>query len=92
MPHGFVGKLHTRLTLGAYIRFSRTIECMESEMRAKTLKTASVVIGAIGLALVVMMIVSEGELGALPLGLVLIGVVGYVAGHTRERSANLHRD
>lgn len=43
------------------------------------------VVGAIGLALVVMMIRTEGELGALPLGLVLLGAVGYVTGLVREK-------
>ena len=43
-------------------------------------------IGAIGLALVVMMITTEGELGALPLGLFLLGAIGYGAGWVRERS------
>ena len=58
-------------------------------MQPKVQKAVSAVIGAIGLALVVMMITTEGELGALPLGLVLIGAVGYVTGRMRERSIRL---
>ncbi len=56
-------------------------------MQAKVHKNASAVIGAIGLALIVMMINTEGELGALPLGLLLIGVIGYVTGRMREKPA-----
>ena len=59
-------------------------------MQPKVQKAVATVIGAIGLALVVMMITAEGEMGALPLGLVLIGVVGYVSGRMRERSLRLH--
>ena len=56
-------------------------------MKPKTQRTVSKGIAAAGLALVVMMITMEGELGALPLGLVLIGVIGYVTGWIRERSS-----
>ena len=59
-------------------------------MQPKVQKAVATVIGAIGLALVVMMIITEGEMGALPLGLVLIGVVGYISGRKRERSLCLH--
>ena len=58
-------------------------------MQPKVQKAVSAVIGAIGLALVVMMITTEGEMGALPLGLMLIGAVGYVTGRMRERSVRL---
>jgi hypothetical protein len=34
-----------------------------------------------------MMITTEGELGALPLGLILIGGIGYITGRMRERSS-----
>jgi hypothetical protein len=47
--------------------------------------SASVV--AIGLALIVMMITREGELGALPLGLILIGGIGYLTAWMRERAS-----
>ena len=57
----------------------------ESEMTPKAQRIASVAVGAIGLALVVMMITTEGELGALPLGLVLLGAVGYATGLVREK-------
>ena len=58
-------------------------------MQPKVQKAVSAVIGAIGLALVVMMITTEGEMGAFPLGLVLIGAVGYVTGRLREKSLRL---
>ena len=47
-------------------------------MTSKVQRTVSAWIAAIGLALVVMMITTEGELGALPLGLILLGAIGYV--------------
>ncbi|MES2858230.1 MAG: hypothetical protein V4704_03520 [Pseudomonadota bacterium] len=40
-------------------------------------KRVSVAIAAAGLALLVMMITTEGEPGALPLALLLIGAIGY---------------
>ena len=58
-------------------------------MQPEVQKAGSAVIGAIGLALVVMMITTEGEMGALPLGLVLIGAFGYVNGRMREKSLRL---
>ena len=58
-------------------------------MKPKVQKAVSGVIGAVGLALVVMMITTEGEMGALPLGLLLIGAVGYVTGPLREKSLRL---
>ena len=56
-------------------------------MTPRTQRIVSVWIGAAGLALVVMMITMEGELGALPLGLILLGTVGYVTGRMRGRSS-----
>jgi preprotein translocase subunit Sss1 len=56
-------------------------------MKARVQRNVSALIGAIGLVLVVMMITTEGEPGALPLGLILIGAVGYVTGRMREKSA-----
>ena len=41
----------------------------------------------LGLALVAMMVTTEGELGALPLGLVLAGVVGLWLSRRRRRDA-----
>ena len=61
----------------------------ETDMQPKVQKTVSAVIGAIGLALLVMMITTEGEPGALPLGLILIGAIGYVTGRMRERSTRI---
>ena len=60
---------------------------METEMQPKVQKTVSAVIGAIGLALLVMMVTTEGEPGAIPLALLLMGVIGYVTGRMRERSS-----
>ena len=57
-------------------------------MTPKAQRTVSAGTAAIGLALVVMMITTEGELGALPLGLTLLGAIGYVTGWMRERSAS----
>ena len=56
-------------------------------MTPKTQRTLSAWIGALGLALVAMMITTEGELGALPLGFILIGTVGYITGRMRDRSS-----
>jgi hypothetical protein len=56
-------------------------------MTPRTQRTVSAWIGAVGLALVGMMITMEGELGALPLGLILLGAVGYVTGRMRGRSS-----
>ncbi len=54
-------------------------------MTPKMHKTVSAWIGAAGMALVVMMVVTEGEPGALPLGLVLLGAIGYGTGWMRGR-------
>lgn len=56
-------------------------------MPPKAQRTASAVVGAIGLGLVAMMVTTEGEPGALPLALVLIGAVGYVTGLMRGKPA-----
>ena len=56
-------------------------------MKARVQRNVSALIAAIGLVLAVMMITTEGEPGALPLGLILIGAVGYVTGRMREKSA-----
>ena len=53
------------------------------------IKKVSATIAGIGLALVVMMITMEGEMGALPLGLILVGTVGYVTGRMRERASRI---
>ena len=47
----------------------------------------SIGLAATGLALVAMMVTTEGEPGALPLGLLLLGVVGWASGHWRGRRA-----
>ena len=56
-------------------------------MQPKVQKRASAVIGAIGLALLVMMVTVESEPGAIPLALLLIAGIGYFTGVLRERSA-----
>lgn len=56
-------------------------------MTPKAQRAVSIGIGAIGLALLIIMITTEGELGALPLGLILVGAIGYVTGWLRERSS-----
>jgi hypothetical protein len=56
-------------------------------MSPKVQKMASTVIGIVGLALVAMMVVVEDEPGALPLALLLIGVIGYITGRWRERAS-----
>lgn len=60
----------------------------DNEMTPKVQRTVSAWIAAIGLVLVVMMITTEGELGALPLGLILLGAIGYVIGWLRQRAAS----
>jgi hypothetical protein len=49
-------------------------------------KIVSLVVLGVGLALMAMMIVVEGEPGALPLALVVIGLVGYFVARARGRS------
>lgn len=56
-------------------------------MTPNTQKTASLIVAAIGLALVAMMVITEGEPGALPLGLVLLGAIGYGSARLRGRAA-----
>ena len=56
-------------------------------MKPKIQRAVSLGVGVIGLALVIMMITTEGELGALPLGLILLGAIGYVTGWMRDRSS-----
>ena len=56
-------------------------------MQPKFLKSVSAAIGAVGLALLVLMVTTEGEPGALPLALLLLSAIGYVTGRMRERSS-----
>lgn len=61
-------------------------------MTPKTQRLVSMGTGAVGLALLVMMIATEGEPGALPLALTLLGAIGYASGRVRARhSAKRHR-
>jgi hypothetical protein len=48
-------------------------------------RIVALVVLAVGLVLLAWMIVVEGEPGALPLGLVLLGVIGCVATRVRTR-------
>ena len=57
-------------------------------MTPKLQKKVAAVIGAVGLALLVMMITTEGEPGAIPLGLILIAAIVYGTGRMRERSTS----
>lgn len=57
-----------------------------TEMSPKAQKILSTAIGTIGLALLIMMITTEGEPGAIPLALLLIGAVGHVSGRMRQRA------
>lgn len=56
-------------------------------MAPRTQKLLFLVIGAIGVGLTVMMIATEGELGAFPLGLVLLSAAGYANGWAKGRSS-----
>lgn len=58
-------------------------------MTPKTLKTVSLVVAALGLALVVIMVTTEGEPGALPLGLVVLGAIGHGAARWRARAQSV---
>ena len=57
-------------------------------MTPKVQKRVAAVIGVIGLALLVMMITTEGEPGAIPLGLILIAAIVYGTGRMRDRSTS----
>ena len=57
-------------------------------MTPKTQKIASLAVAALGLALLVMMVATEDEPGALPLGLVVAGVAGYATAWLRGRRAD----
>jgi MYXO-CTERM domain-containing protein len=48
-------------------------------------KIAALVVLAVGLALLAMMVATEGEPGALPLGLVALGLVGYFVARARSK-------
>ena len=53
-------------------------------MTPKIQKTVSACIAGVGVALLVLMVTTEGEPGALPLGLVLLGAIGYLTGRMRK--------
>ena len=60
-------------------------------MTAKMQQRWSIGVGVVGLALVAMMVTTEGEPGALPLGLVVLGIVGFASGIWRERRQEVRR-
>lgn len=60
-------------------------------MTPKTRKTISLAVAALGLALLAMMVTTEGEPGALPLGLAAAGGIGYGVAWLRGRRAGLKR-
>jgi hypothetical protein len=55
-------------------------------MQVRVQKIASAIIGTIGVALLAMMVYVEGEPGAIPLLLILVGAAGYVSARMRQRS------
>lgn len=60
-------------------------------MTAQMQQRWSIGVGVVGLALVAMMVTTEGEPGALPLGLVVLGIVGFASGIWRERRQRARR-
>lgn len=56
-------------------------------MTPKMQRDVSAGVAGVGLVLLVLMVTTEGEPGALPLGLLLLGILGYVGGRWRERHA-----
>ena len=59
---------------------------MEVNVQAKIIKRSSLAIGAVGLCLLVLMVTTEGEPGALPLGLLLISIVGYAIARIKDKT------
>lgn len=55
-------------------------------MDARTQQIASAIVGGIGVALLIMMVIVEDEPGALPLLLVLLGAGGYIHARMRQKS------
>jgi hypothetical protein len=57
-------------------------------MTPRTQKLLFLTTGAIGVGLTVMMITTEGEPGAFPLGLILLSAAGYANGWAKERGSS----
>lgn len=57
-------------------------------MAPRTQKLLFIATGAIGVGLAVMMVTTEGELGAFPLGLILLPAAGYANGWAKERGSS----
>lgn len=56
-------------------------------MKTRALKIVSATVGFIGLALLTMMVMVESEPGLIPLLLILLGTIGYVAAHVRGKAS-----
>lgn len=54
-------------------------------MKPKTLKAIALVVAATGVALVALMVTTEGEPGALPLAMVVLGATGCAGARWRAR-------
>jgi hypothetical protein len=61
-------------------------------MAPRTQKLVFLATGAIGAGLTVMMITTEGEPGAFPLGLILLSAAGYANAWARGRVLDRKRD
>lgn len=57
-------------------------------MAPRTQKLLFLATGAIGVGLTVMMVTTEGEPGAFPLGVILLSVAGYANGWAKERGSS----
>jgi hypothetical protein len=57
-------------------------------MAPRTQKLLFIATGAIGVGLAVMMATTEGELGAFPLGLILLSAAGYANGWAKEHGSS----
>ena len=80
-------RLHVGRTFNCEIALPELrIQPMEVNLQAKIIKRSSVVFGAVGLCLLVLMVTTEGEPGALPLGLLLISIVGYAIARIKDKT------
>ncbi len=61
-------------------------------MAPRTQMLLFLVTGVIGVGLTVMMIATEGALGAFPLGLVLLSAAGYANGWAKSRGSVRKKD
>jgi len=61
---------------------------MNDRRALRVWKRVALAVLATGIALIGYMVTVEGELGALPLGLVLVGAVGYAVAVLKSRRPN----